>query len=154
MLGKTHLLYGSIAGLAVGSGDLKILGLTMLGSVISDIDHPNSMIGKNIPLIPNLLPHRGPTHSLIFLVVSALINLYFGIGVAVHLVLDMMTKSGIQILWPWKRDIRFPLARFVRTGGIFELSLQIAGVLILIYLIARVYFNIDLLTLITSWMQN
>ena len=147
MLGKTHLLYGAVTGLAIGNGDLKILGLTMLGSIISDIDHPNSLIGRKIPIIPNLLPHRGPTHSLIFIGVSLLLNLYFGIGVAVHCMLDMMTRGGLRLLWPAKFNIRFPLARFVRTGGMFELLFDIIGVILLVWLGLKTYLNFDLMAI-------
>jgi inner membrane protein len=138
MYGKTHLLYGIVTGLAIGGGDPKIIGLTAIGSVISDIDHPNSIIGKNVPIIPNILPHRGPTHSLLFLIASCIVNIYFGIGVAVHLIMDMMTKSGVKLLWPVNKNLRFPLAKLVKTGGVFEKIVQIIGVGLTLFLTLKI----------------
>ena len=70
MTGKTHLLGGALVAMLLAPNSIEGSSLILLGSLISDIDHPKSTIGKYIPLIPRLLPHRGLTHSMIFCVSS------------------------------------------------------------------------------------
>lgn len=94
------------------------------GSLLPDIDHPGSKIGRALyPIawvVNKLFGHRGATHSLLalfltsvlfvlpaFLLESVLALLYtqFAIGVSVgflsHLILDMSTKSGVPLLHPF-----------------------------------------------------
>lgn len=94
------------------------------GGLLPDIDHPGSKIGKRLyPIawvVNKLFGHRGATHSLLalfltsalFLMPSLLLDGFakfmytqFAIGVSVgflsHLLLDMTTKSGIPLMYPF-----------------------------------------------------
>lgn len=98
------------------------LGATILFSLLPDIDTPKSIIGKPIyPLsrwIYRKYGHRTITHSLLFTVILTLITFifqrlqvippnytiivffaYFG-----HLLLDMLTTSGVPLLYPFWRN--------------------------------------------------
>ena len=119
MTGKTHLVGGFAASLVLCHNYEQGL-LLVLGSLLCDIDHPNSIIGKCVPFLPKMLKHRGITHSLLFSVLCYLISPYLCYGVLVHLFLDMLTKNGIKLLWPVDFSFRLPLARYVKTGGKFE----------------------------------
>lgn len=46
-----------------------------------------------------------------------LINPWLALGVATHIFLDMLTPSGVALLYPMEK--RYRLARF-RTGGLME----------------------------------
>lgn len=110
------------------------VGLAFVGGVIGgllpDIDHPTSKVGRKVPLISKtinaLFGHRGFTHTLVagllftyFLFLCSTILpdmiqaffLPFGLGLAVgyfsHLLLDMLTVSGIPLFYPiFRKDIR------------------------------------------------
>src|SRR5450830_40275 len=82
--------------------------LGILGGLLPDIDHPNSYVGKRIPIVPNFLNaisgHRGVTHSLIATGLAAILGLIIariiglswspitcwslGLGYASHLAAD------------------------------------------------------------------
>ena len=108
------------------------IGAAVVGSLLPDLDHPKSWLGRrllpiSIPL-SMLVGHRGVTHSLLAIVaLAAVLTMYGGvgggivtalcIGYANHLVGDFVTNSGIPLFWPIKRRYGLPLAR---TGGIRE----------------------------------
>lgn len=100
----------------------------MIGGILPDIDHPGSKIGratKPLSIVINkLFGHRGATHSLL----AALLVMYglfmlssfvpndikgfyspFAIGISVgyvsHLILDMLTVSGIPLFLPITRKV-------------------------------------------------
>lgn len=136
MRGNTHIVGGIAASLAFAHfyqyDPIITLGAGVIGSLLPDICHGGSKIGRKLPLLSKivnkLFGHRSFTHSLLFLmIVSFLLNRYspneslsIGIivGMASHYVLDMMTKNGIQLLYPIRFTVRFPLT--TKTGGTVE----------------------------------
>jgi len=108
-----------------------------IGALIPDIDHPSSKVGKKVKpvsvVINQVFGHRGFTHTILafllfvlglFLLVGVIPVAYQGyyfpfalglmIGYASHLVLDMMTVSGVPLLYPFSNH-SFRIAKF-RTG--------------------------------------
>lgn len=84
--------------------------------------------------------HRGVLHSLFaleivafgasFLIPYTSMSLWLVIllGYASHLAADALTKSGIEFLWPWKKNVGLlPRALRVKTGGIVDTLLLLAG---------------------------
>lgn len=156
MMAKTHI----ISGLLVGGLMLQSPMLTVdnpavfvvaagLGSLLPDIDHPQSLIAQFIPIvgafISRLVSHRGFFHSVfgsivIFFIMGMVIpdfkesytltenNLTVGgyatvwhgllLGYWVHILGDLLTVSGVKLLYPAGWNIRIPI---FRTGGIGEL---------------------------------
>lgn len=146
MRGRTHLIAGAGAGvsvllltmeepmLAVASG-----ALTVVGSIAPDIDNRKSTIGSKMKitslLTNKIFGHRGITHTpfllfIFFAVVSITLlatgnmNFFpllcgFTVGCATHLLLDMFTKGGIPLFFPFTKK-RINLTPF-KTGGIFEI---------------------------------
>ena len=133
MLAPTHSVFGVFLTLII----LAVFGIqwglhwtiilfAILGSVIPDIDHPRSVIGKIFYPVAVFLErrfgHRTVTHSLIgwaiataiFAVATLLIILTlhtdkglslrwlaaFSISYFSHLILDMFTPRGSQMFWP------------------------------------------------------
>ena len=98
--------------------ELLLYSSCVLGALIPDIDHPTSKINKCNPftgIIGDLIGHRTLTHSLLGLLIFNLILyivnfksivLGFNIGYISHLLLDMMTVSGIPLLYPNKKRYR------------------------------------------------
>lgn len=120
----SHSIGGALTGLGVGYISTKAgidcsVGLMLVGGVIggllADIDHPKSYVGSKVRLISDMLystvGHRTLTHSLLFVIVAGsivgLFNISLGVGVALgilsHIVLDMLTGSGVAYLYPFQR---------------------------------------------------
>ncbi|HHW54133.1 MAG: metal-dependent hydrolase [bacterium] len=130
MLASTHI----IAGVALASlmeGNLAAMAVTAVFAILPDIDTANSFFGRRVPIIPQLLKHRGVTHSLLMLVIEhGLTNHYFGpdwalyctLGWASHIILDMCNPAGVQLFWPHSRKVGMPL---IRTGSIWEFVLAV-----------------------------
>lgn len=144
---KTHRIGGICAGLLVTGMTFKspltihkallsgifIVG-SFIGSIIPDIDHPNSHLGKKLNIfsigINTLYGHRGLTHSPLFALILSIILIFlssffygvpqllysqFVIGISVgyfsHLLLDSLTISGIPLLYPLSHK-GYRLAKF------------------------------------------
>jgi len=134
MLGITHAAGGAAIGAAVGAA----LGAPFEGAIagglaalLPDIDHPGSVIGRRVPLLPVLLSvfagHRGITHTAWFcaaLTAAAwagaaslgLKGAAFAAAVASaflgsfsHLLLDGLTRSGVQPFMPLPPRFTGPL---------------------------------------------
>lgn len=139
MTGKTHLGGGILASVLLCDSFASAI-LIIFGSILPDIDHKNSFLGKNIPFISNFFTHRGFTHSLLFVCLIWFLNVYIAYGIIVHILFDMMTHNGIKLFYPIDSNIRFPLAKYVSTDGLFEYILFIIMYIIIGFLIIRNYF--------------
>lgn len=127
----------------------------MFGSLLPDIDHPNSYIGRRLKvasmIISKTLGHRSVVHTplIIFAFPTLLyffamkltgaihdLAIFYIIGLSAgmwsHLLLDMMTRRGIPLFYPLTKK-SFSIAKF-RGGGIGD-TLAIMGCTILIVLI-------------------
>lgn len=120
--------------------ELALMGMAFtLGSLLPDVDEPTSTIGRYVPFVGAVLPHRTFTHTawavmgLVGLTwwsaspyVAALTVGYFG-----HIFQDAFSKQGICWLYPVigkyriygngavvKEGNRLPF--YYRTGGVFE----------------------------------
>lgn len=119
MRGRTHVLLGVAASapLAVSmENPLPVLAGAALGSLLPDLDHPESTLGHwlHVPL-----RHRGPLHSLLAALFFASLSLavlsvvaWFasdapwyaagvGIGYVVHLLADI-PSGRVPLLWPFR----------------------------------------------------
>lgn len=133
MTGRTHLTIGIAVGLAlvhVTHAQPREAALIVVaaaaGSLIPDLDHPQSMLSGWIPgagLVSLFTRHRGITHSILFclalpVVVSFLMRSFIGVGIdgvlrlpllcgmLSHLVADMLTPAGVPLLWPWRANFK------------------------------------------------
>lgn len=146
MMAFSHVLTGlSGYSLVAHYADLPwgpvTVGAAVVGSLLPDIDHPKSWLGRrllpiSVPLTM-LVGHRGVTHSLLAVIAMALVLTFYGgvgggvvtalcIGYVIHLAGDFVTNSGIPVFWPVKRRYRLPLAT---TGGFVEPFIVLAVVL-------------------------
>ncbi len=173
MTGKTHMMIGTAAGIIAflnypTQNGLVIIGASIFGSLVPDIDHPKSKFNQKILPIKNkffrvivylllglglcyiskeknnqvfillgitlvitsLSHHRGFTHSLLGLICFSSIvymavieyvpELYIGFvfGYISHLIADFTTKNGIEIFYPWGKNLSFLIT--IKTGGFLE----------------------------------
>ncbi|MDD6489079.1 MAG: metal-dependent hydrolase [Clostridia bacterium] len=141
MTGKTHIAAGLAASIALGMNAPQI-ALAAFGSLLPDIDHSGSTLGKLIKPISRHIRHRGVTHSLIFLAVSMFISPYLALGVLTHIVLDLFNPKGVELFYPWKKNIKVPIiSRFIKTNGIIE---KLIFALLIIAILLMIVFYPDL----------
>ncbi|MDI7741067.1 metal-dependent hydrolase [Lysinibacillus fusiformis] len=165
-----HLMGGFTAGIAAAkyiaptvtengfvngiAGIGAVLCGAILGSLLPDIDHRQSYIGRKLKIasfiISKTLGHRSVVHApLVIFAFSALLYFfsieltspyqaiakYFVIGLSAgmwsHLFLDMMTRRGIPLLYPLTKK-SFRIANF-KGGGIGD-SIANTGCIIIIIL--------------------
>jgi len=130
MLFRTHISFGIFLVLLCFLIEPLIsvwFGIAVLiGSLVPDIDSSYSFLGKNLIFRPIqfFIKHRGIMHSLFFGIFlffiisyfSFVIGLGFLIGFLGHLILDLITKEGINLFWP----VYFKIHGFFKTGGFIE----------------------------------
>ncbi|MDD2704553.1 MAG: metal-dependent hydrolase [Acidocella sp.] len=137
MMAKSHVVVGLTAWVAAAPflhlppTSPAYLGLAVAGSLLPDIDHPQSWIGRRArpvsTMVAATLGHRGVTHSA--LAVAALVALLMhagyrhgvvcalAVGYASHLAADMLTPRGLPLAWPLRKTWSLPLCR---TGSAME----------------------------------
>lgn len=104
---------------------LPLLGVTAVASLLPDVDHTQSIIGKALHPISKWtnrrFGHRTLTHGLPFLImflllISAIESFYsmeytftkvFGLAYWYHIFLDMFTVSGVKLMYPLQKDKTF-----------------------------------------------
>lgn len=121
MLGITHLAAGLVVAAVTQQGDIAGIAGVAVGSLLPDIDSPNSTIGRLIPVIPRLIPHRTITHTIWVALLAYILWPPLGIGIAIHIILDCFTQEGVPLFWPIQFRIRVPvISKLVSTGGLLE----------------------------------
>ncbi len=129
MMAKSHVAVG-LASWVVAAPLLQLapfrplsLALVLGASLLPDIDHPQSWIGRRArpvsTVLSALLGHRGITHSALA-VVALVALLHHGgssraalsaiaIGYLSHLAADMLTPRGLRLAWPLRRTWGWPV---------------------------------------------
>jgi inner membrane protein len=142
MMFKTHLAFGFLIGLFLlqllhPSNQILFLALVMAASILPDIDHPDSTIGRNFKIIGFLFEHRGFFHSVFALLLFTFPVYYFLkshiLGFAVlagygaHLLADCISKQGIMPLHPISR---IKIRGFIKTNSFVEYVIFIVIIIV------------------------
>lgn len=148
-LGRTHVLislvvYSIISKYVhIDKPVIYVIPLLIFATLLPDIDHKNSKIGK-FSSLHEVLDHRGITHTLAALVVLSLPVLLLGgteyflvfwIGYSLHLIGDCFNIVGVKLLYPFSnRRVSLGLVKvgsseenFICLLGILYLSKLITG---------------------------
>jgi inner membrane protein len=124
-----------------------LVGVT-LGSLLPDIDEPNSYIGRRsfgiAHLINRKFGHRGFTHSLLCwlivtvycLILPSLFTIGISFGYLFHIIGDLFSVQGVPLFSPI-RETRQKLPSFItyRTSSVAELYILISLLLVMICII-------------------
>lgn len=127
------------AGLSGTAPAVLALAAGGIGGLLPDADHPQSFIGRRLPLVSDVafhtLGHRGALHGLLVCLLmyvaakwlvaivpfavpgGALLAQALAAGYLSHLALDALNPQGIRPLWPLPWRLALPL---VESGGILE----------------------------------
>ncbi|MGG1878820.1 metal-dependent hydrolase [Paenibacillus cisolokensis] len=120
MNGASHLVGGMTAAMVLGIHSPAPIVVVAVSALLPDIDRPNSLLGRFIPVLPSILEKvpgkRTITHSFLFGAgIWMLINLVdpamafaFLIGYVSHLILDIFT-GRIAFLFPLPQKFGIPL---------------------------------------------
>jgi inner membrane protein len=142
MMAKSHVVIGAATWLAAApllhtpALHPVYLALAVAGSLLPDIDHPASWVGRRTrpvsTVIAAVLGHRGVTHSAVAVVglVALLVHLgtshvasaALALGYLSHLAADMLTPKGLRLAWPSRRTWGFALCR---TGSAAETAIVV-----------------------------
>jgi inner membrane protein len=133
----THLAFSFFIGLfAIDflsvTNSVLFMVILLACSLLPDIDHPDSKIGRFFKPIGWIFTHRGFFHSLLaggifalaayFLFRNIDVVIAVIVGYSSHLVLDAVNHQGIAFFYPFKNR----LTGFVKSGGIAEYFLLAA----------------------------
>lgn len=105
-----------------------------LGTILPDIDSPNSTIGKYVKPISELIPHRTITHTLWAVLLLGGLTWWFEsiyllaltLGYTLHILEDSFSKQGIRWLYPIPAKARIPITYEV--GGAGEMIMLIVAI--------------------------
>lgn len=143
---KTHIVTTLVVGLPLmasnGQTDLLNIGMVALGSLLPDIDHPQSFLGKRNKIASGItnktFGHRKATHSLLAIVViywlmaivashyltsrGSLTPFWLTFGYLCHLLEDSFSQEGVNWLWPKKKRTKHNFGQIVhyKTGSLAE----------------------------------
>ena len=149
MLFKTHIAIGVFAAILfipLVSNPWSFVLITLIASVIPDVDTAFSKVGRNMPakVVQIFTTHRGMVHSLtICVLLSLIISVFvpilafgFFVGYSLHLLADSFSKMGVTPFWPYSRVAKgmLPVGGVVEKG-IFFTFVVIDLMFILIYLV-------------------
>ena len=148
MMAKSHVVVGLATWIAAAPLlhifplNPAYLGLAVAGSLLPDIDHPKSWVGRRTwpvsTALASILGHRGVTHSALAVVGLAALLLQAGyrwggvsaliVGYLSHLAADMLTPQGLRLAWPLRGTWALPICR---TGSVMEpiiVALLVCGI--------------------------
>ncbi|ARC54092.1 metal-dependent hydrolase [Candidatus Riesia pediculicola] len=144
---------------------LHLIVGSVIGSMIPDIDHPCSKIGRSMRCISvpiyKLSGHRGITHSLIFWITIAFLfspisersviscdfTKSFLLGYLSHIVGDLLTKSGVPLFWPFKKKFGFPV---LKNDSIYRVERMISIILIILSVLIPKNYSSNIIFLIEN----
>ncbi|MGM0509401.1 MAG: metal-dependent hydrolase [Fusobacteriota bacterium] len=110
MTTPTHAIFSILIAVYFSLTSKWVLAYMIIGSLLPDIDHPRSFIGRVFFFISNPLQkkfgHRTITHSLLLWVPVMVLGyffsplIWFSLGAMSHIFLDMWNVGGVPILYP------------------------------------------------------
>lgn len=162
MTASTHQMLGAAVAIYyiqhTGEVGYYPIVFSIAGSLIPDIDEPNSKIGSKVTGLSkttkSIFGHRTITHSFLGVFIFGMIVKYltgifslpdyittfFVLGYLSHLLGDMFTISGVPLFYPLRRKYAIPI---VKTGGKMERFFQIIIGFVVVYQVGLI-FGIDL----------
>ena len=152
MMARSHVVVGLAAWvwaaphLGLPPLDPVALALATCGSLLPDIDHPHSWVGRRLRLISRplaaMIGHRGLSHSVLAVVACFVLLRWEGVnraavapvivGYLSHLGADLLTPAGLRLAWPLPRRYAIPVCK---TGSPGE-SVIVAGLMIWLGVVA------------------
>lgn len=169
MTATTHQMCGLAFGLAVSFlwpkpnfdiVDVAIFfSLVIFGSLLPDLDHPESRLGRRIPILSYplywIFGHRTWTHSLFFVFLATIVGWGIGsflgwttllkfalaIGVLSHVLGDYFFDGGVPLFHPLsKKKYRFLVTAKTKRPGTFGFSENVVLFLLILFNVSMLSF--------------
>ena len=133
MLFLTHLFGGILGALIfariIGTQSILLYVFFIIGSLLPDIDHPASKLGKKVKLIGWIFGHRKSFHSIFLPLVLGMplifvsLDLFYAFlfGFLIHLILDALTIKGVMPFYPLNKSV---IKGWIKTGSFLEYVLM------------------------------
>jgi len=150
MMWKTHLAFGGLIGLLLipilkPSQPIIFFAIVLFASLLPDIDHPDSKLGRKVKIISKLFKHRGFFHSIFGVALFTLPFLYFKldliaipllIGYCSHLLGDLITLEGIMPFYP----LRISVKGFMRVNSWTETGIFVLLLIFIVFIVKSMWF--------------
>ncbi len=148
MMYKTHLAFSFLLVMFTiplfnPSNQILFLGIALISSMLPDIDHPESKLGRYFKPLSFLFEHRGFFHSVFPLMIFGFVLLTytrriyviaFVVGYTSHLIGDLITRQGIM---PFHPISKIRIRGFLRTGTFLEFLIFLIFIIINIILVIK-----------------
>jgi len=150
MLANTHLAFGLLLGILFKpivspANTWLYYGIVLFAALLPDLDHNGAILNRIFRItkvFPLLFKHRGFFHSVWPAVIlaavvwpwSRTVALAMLIGYGSHLLIDSVTRMGVNWLYPL---LKFRIQGPVMTGGFVELLLFVGIIIVDIILLVR-----------------
>lgn len=114
--------------------------LLALGSLLPDIDHSKSKVGRLVPPISYIMKHRAwYTHSIVGAFILPLPFLFFGrtyyfiiaLGCLGHVIGDTLTVMGTRLIYPISN--KFYSLKLTKSGGIGEKLIKRTSIVYIVF---------------------
>lgn len=155
MRGATHAFVGAAAGVAIAPDQPLVWLAGLVGGLLPDIDHAQSIINKFFPpglIVALMLSHRGITHTAlatggVLLAGTKLLPEPVAVALAasysLHLMCDMTTVQGVPLLYPIRYNLRLLPRWIAATFGVwFEIAVLVVSLLVMLYVWNVIRFNL------------
>ena len=129
MIAKSHTIIGLASWIVVAPLlhlqplNPTCLALAFAGSLLPDIDHPSSWVGRRSrpvsTIVSSVFGHRGITHSAFAVVALVALLMHTGytraitsalaVGYLSHLAAGMLTPRGLRLVWPLRKTWALPV---------------------------------------------
>lgn len=150
MMWKTHLAFGGLIGLLLipilkPYSIILFLSIILFASLLPDIDHPDSKVGRKVKIIGFLFKHRGFFHSIFGVALFTIPFIYFKlniiaipilIGYCSHLLGDLITLEGITPFYPLQINVK----GFLKVNSWTETGLFFLLLILIVYIAKNMWF--------------
>jgi len=146
MTAPTHSLFALMIYYLFGIKSRDALIYLIIGSLVPDVDHPQSTIGRVFFFISNPLNkrfgHRNLTHSLVLWIPVMIVGIHFcqpllwlGLGACSHLILDSWNMVGVGLFKPLTNRI------FVMAGNKYRVKVGSKQELVVMFVLMLVVWG-------------
>lgn len=170
MMGKTHMMWGAFCAFVYikyfqpfatdPMQNLIVFLFIIFGSILPDVDHPDSKLGRYVKPIGFLFEHRGFFHSIFAIIMwYFLFSLIFSkvyavaliVGYVTHLFIDAFNRYGVSPFAPiFKLKIKGP----IMTNGTTEKVIYWVLLILNVLFVADIALNADYLTNLFLFMKE
>lgn len=133
IMGITAVSFSKIATAAyrIVKKVILVIGILLLLGAGLKLMHPPLFVIAIVLMALMISPHRGYSHSLIAAIICFIVtkytctfyriadlSIYLATGILTHILADMFTEKGVELLFPYRKRVKLPYT--IKTGSASE----------------------------------